>query len=477
MNNQTREIYRRFTEMMKTRGYINLNHRLVNSKDDLAEIASIFRDTRYETFRIIYMKKNRIVGYESISSRTPNFVILDNRTFYKNGRQKSEMCFYKVLDRMNRLGADGYYLVHNHPSDNAVASKEDIKTTETYARKVNGFKGHLIVNHESYAWISVDDFGMGIAENKLPINKLKKNRMERELKSKSIYDVTINSRSDLVSLISIIKDSPNYSIAILTDAQGKTRLIMDIPNKFLNMDTKQVKGYFQNLARNSGSVRVFFATKDDETFEKAISHQKHGTFRDVMCYKDVEGRLLIKEPSPMKIDEDLFDEYVKNKVCEDSAEYKTTEDLEDELLEHPKQKQVIILYKKVGEKPVPMKIDNTLEAKQKLVGGLIEVVDFDDILLVCNEEGKLLNLRPNLAFPYDYIAGDCFLIGDDFEHGEFKSLTKDEVIKYYDVLEKHAYKYQDKEDSSKLSKSRAKDIKKLWEEFFEETDRESQTKL
>ena len=39
MNKNARVIYKRLTEPMKKRGYINLNHRLVNTKDDLVEIA------------------------------------------------------------------------------------------------------------------------------------------------------------------------------------------------------------------------------------------------------------------------------------------------------------------------------------------------------------------------------------------------------------------------------------------------------
>lgn len=44
-------------------------------------------------------------------------------------------------------------------------------------------------------------------------------------------------------------------------------------------------------------------------------------------------------------------------------------------------------------------IDNTLEAMQQFVGGLIECLPMDDpeadIVLVCNDEGKLLQLPPN----------------------------------------------------------------------------------
>ena len=91
-------------------------------------------------------------------------------------------------------------------------------------------------------------------------------------------------------------------------------------------------------------------------------------------------------------------------------------------------KKLKIVFKEVGKDPVVMEIDDTLEAKQKLVGGLIEVVPYkDDLLLICNEEGKIANLKPNLQFDYDYIAGNCFIVGDDFENSGFKSVEESQI--------------------------------------------------
>ena len=94
-----------------------------------------------------------------------------------------------------------------------------------------------------------------------------------------------------------------------------------------------------------------------------------------------------------------------------------------------------IVLKKVGKIPKIMNIENTLEAKQELVGGLIEVISglSNKILLICNEEGKVNNLLPNLMFDFDYIAGDCFFVGDDYENGDFKSLTDDQINEVYDI--------------------------------------------
>lgn len=99
-----------------------------------------------------------------------------------------------------------------------------------------------------------------------------------------------------------------------------------------------------------------------------------------------------------------------------------------------------ILYKKVAETPEVMMIEDTLEEKQKLVGGLIEVVSYDeDIVLVCNEEGKILNMQPNLLFDYDYIAGNCFFVGDDFENSGFKSLTDEQIEKLKEIIKERDF--------------------------------------
>lgn len=446
MNKNARVIYKRLTEPMKKRGYINLNHRLVNTKDDLVEIAEIFRSTQYETFRLIYMKENKIVGYESISSRVPNYVNIFERN--KKGRVNTERCVYKVLNRMNRLGADGYYMVHNHVSGESKASNEDLKTTTFFIKYIKGFLGHLIINNENYSWVYFDEKENTVkADKQKIINVRKANKMKKVLNEKSIYDVKILSRDDLVSVLNAIKNTPDYSIAILTDSKGQIRMILDIPNNFFNMQEEQLKGYFKNLARMSGASRVFFGTNDNETYKKALKHQINGTFKDCICYKNENNKIYVYEKSDLEVKSNLFDEQVR--VCENSDEYKT------------ENKKIRILYKEVGKEPQIMFIDNTLEAKQKLVGGLIEVVPYDDVLIICNEEGKILNMPPNLVFEYDYIAGNCFVIGDDYKNADFKSLTDEEILKYREDLKKSSFNFKQYERTQEsLHSSKKKEEEK-----------------
>ena len=81
--------------------------------------------------------------------------------------------------------------------------------------------------------------------------------------------------------------------------------------------------------------------------------------------------------------------------------------------------------------PKEIEIDNTLEAKQELVGGLIEEVHIhgdDEVALICNEEGKIYDLPYNRDIGYDIIAGPFLIVGIDREN--YKSLSEKQILKY-----------------------------------------------
>lgn len=71
-------------------------------------------------------------------------------------------------------------------------------------------------------------------------------------------------------------------------------------------------------------------------------------------------------------------------------------------------------------------IDNTLQNLQEIVGGHIEVIRLEsDLLLICNEEGKLMGLSPNRKVGNDMIVGTFFVCKDDGE--DFGSLTDTDI--------------------------------------------------
>lgn len=87
------------------------------------------------------------------------------------------------------------------------------------------------------------------------------------------------------------------------------------------------------------------------------------------------------------------------------------------------------------EPPKVVELDYTLEAMQKFVGDNIECLPLCDLgaefTLVCNDEGKLLELPPNrmLWGGADYLAGSGFIAGTDSE-GNMTSLTAEEIAYY-----------------------------------------------
>lgn len=77
-------------------------------------------------------------------------------------------------------------------------------------------------------------------------------------------------------------------------------------------------------------------------------------------------------------------------------------------------------------------IENTLEAKQKYVQGLIQVISLNSqIDIICNDEGKLMGLEPNRAFMdgediLDIFVGDILACRHDAE-GNFTSIKEEDI--------------------------------------------------
>ena len=87
-------------------------------------------------------------------------------------------------------------------------------------------------------------------------------------------------------------------------------------------------------------------------------------------------------------------------------------------------------------------IENTLEAMQEFVGGLIQAIyPYEDrVAIVCDDEGKLKQYRPTRVLfdedgvPYDILVGDCFIVGLSYDG--FESVPDELVEKY---VEKFKY--------------------------------------
>lgn len=94
-----------------------------------------------------------------------------------------------------------------------------------------------------------------------------------------------------------------------------------------------------------------------------------------------------------------------------------------------KENELRIVVFEVGKEPEERFIDGSLKAMQEIVGGYIEAVGLpNNYVLVCNEEGLLLDLPPNVRPWLNYpIAGSFFVAKIKGE--EFVSIPEEQVEK------------------------------------------------
>ena len=98
--------------------------------------------------------------------------------------------------------------------------------------------------------------------------------------------------------------------------------------------------------------------------------------------------------------------------------------------------QVVVVEPK--KKPMVQDISPDLESMQKIVGGPIQAIyPFEEpVALICNEEGKLLNLPLNRALRddegnvYDIISGTFFVCAASPDSDRFEDLTDQQVKTY-----------------------------------------------
>ena len=101
-------------------------------------------------------------------------------------------------------------------------------------------------------------------------------------------------------------------------------------------------------------------------------------------------------------------------------------------------KENVIKVLKVAphETPEVVYLENKLEVLQTAVSigadyrGLIEIISLDcDTCILCNEEGKILNLEPNRRLGRDILCGVFYVTGQN-EDGDLTSLP-DHLIQQY----------------------------------------------
>ena len=241
----------------------------------LALLLQTFRNVNFETFRMVYMKGDTIAAMTGVESRMPSLTF----TTQESNLAKEA---YHIRRRMQRLEADGFYMVHNHPTGRVGPSVDDKFTTIRYARNFPGFRGHIILDHTQYAVLNQNGELSGIFE----IPDSFQNPLFYETDT-FVIGTTIRSSDELASFSDHLNPAPARSVLVFADANGKVRTFEEIENKVILHD-KNFSGYLRNQMMRNGCPHALLATQSEEVYDHSLQFVRQHYLLDSV-YVDAIG--------------------------------------------------------------------------------------------------------------------------------------------------------------------------------------------
>ena len=249
-------------ERIERTGHEALNGAIVRGPQDLADLAQVFRDPRYETFRVFFVKGNTIVHSTGVSSRS-----VDATSAAPAGVSSQEY-HQRMKDMKDSTKADGYYILHNHPSGEPTASKEDIELTASLAAAVPGLMAHVIVNSNKWGLIEPDSSG-AITTAETHIRQFGEDKLLQASKPLAVLGRALGKAEDLAVLGKAVQ-KPGYITLIGTDAGNRVRVVTEVPSDVLKRSDKYLLALVRRVKRLSGSANMHAVGSDSDMASEPI---------------------------------------------------------------------------------------------------------------------------------------------------------------------------------------------------------------
>ena len=290
----------------------------VKSPEELAVLAQVARDRRFETFYILYTNRqadgtDKIVQYTAVSNKMPGWV---NPFYVKElGVYRPDYMTGYMYEVMRDSGADGYYLLHNHPSSVPYPSKGDLSSTTAFTDNLPGFRAHVIINTKDFGYILPNnkkniDGTTGLKYGMSPLQP------ENQIKKDPLYDKNfdkLNMKLDggpgrIPEILKDFADNKNVVSVFATNYNFQLNALVDIPiEKFLNVGKQRnfgfglarLKAQIRKIARDYGGQRIFLVTNRVDGFPGGDYGALERVFRKL--YKDnfiTEGFLFADYAKP-----------------------------------------------------------------------------------------------------------------------------------------------------------------------------------
>jgi hypothetical protein len=217
---------------------------------DLAVLAQVYRDPRFETFRLFFVDgQDRVVSQVGLTQRLPGAVtaVIGNDAYeFANN----------LMDAARKKGATGFYMLHNHPSGQATPSGADESMTVSYAQQLMPtmkFHGHVVIDTNEFSVIDRN----GRSQKHI-----------RDFKQKAPLDRgdweywQIKGPNDAMNIAKAIEKDPNAVTLIMTNYQLQVHAVTTIPRASISSNKQATfKAVARATLRNTGS-HVFAVSHD-----------------------------------------------------------------------------------------------------------------------------------------------------------------------------------------------------------------------
>lgn len=220
-------------------GTANIIGLSVDTEEDAVVIAKMFSDYRFETFRVLYLRDGKVIGTDAVSSKLPSLSAIGTTTDKGDAYE-----FYNYSRKIDRLGADSYCILHNHPSGDADPSSADYVVTNAFSDNVPGFKFSIITGEDNYSVLSY--------KNGQLINK-----------TFGQYSLNTDQISSYGKAYETVKDylQEGHFYVLYANAKLKSVALEELSSDMLK--NKQLLSYISNMKPVYGASNAFVIADSD----------------------------------------------------------------------------------------------------------------------------------------------------------------------------------------------------------------------
>ncbi|HEU4854385.1 MAG TPA: LPD38 domain-containing protein [Nitrosospira sp.] len=259
-------------ESIQKHGVSALVGKKITSPERLAELAQVYRNPQYETFRIFFTKGNTVVQASGVTSRMPGATPI----FPNDMKTEQGVAWLKGM--MESSGADGYWMLHNHPSGNPTPSNPDVEVTKQLAQMLPGMKGHVIINSNKYSQIMLS--GRGVSA-KVITKQFGEDQLLKASKPSEYIGKPVQS-PEAAALIGKSFQKEGWVTLIGISGVSGVRAIAEIPTTTFT-HPGLAKAAIRRFARRTGSGSIFaYGSAADLTAGKANELVREGFLRDAV---------------------------------------------------------------------------------------------------------------------------------------------------------------------------------------------------